>query len=212
MLKKLADVIAGYISEKLQSDMDKTEIFSYGLQILLGTVFEIIAIIIVACFLNILKSTLIVFISFVMFRRLIGGTHCSTYNHCFFASGFTIIVVSFLGAKLILQPKILFIMIGMTYIFTIIQTIVYIPMGTEKKMIKNTTTRLKIKIQTMILLNLWIVIIIFLQDRFSPNHIFSSLLGVIAAFFFSTPFSYRIINSLEVYLNSLMKGGHEQNV
>lgn len=212
MLKRLSDTIAIYISKNLESDRDKTEVYSYGLQIFLGTVFEIISIIIVACLLNTLKSTMVVLVSFILFRRLIGGTHCTIYRNCFFVSGFSMILLGFIGDQVPFLSKHLFILLGIAYIFAAIQTIRYIPMGTEKKMIKNKNTRLKIKIQTIILLSFWTISMYLLKDKVLSKYIFSSLLGVIGAFFFSTPSSYKIINHLEIYLNFLTKGGKKQNV
>ncbi|QXM06234.1 accessory gene regulator ArgB-like protein [Crassaminicella indica] len=212
MLKRLSDTIAIYISKNLKSDRDKIEIYSYGLQIFLGTAFEIIFIIITAYLLNTLKSTIVVLVSFILFRRLLGGTHCTIYRNCFFVSGFSMLLLGFIGDQVVLSSKYLFVLLGLAYIFSVIQTIRYIPMGTEKKMIKNSNTRLKIKIQTILLLSFWMIIIYLLKDKVSSKYIFSSLLGVIGAFFFSTPFSYKIINHLEIYLNFLTKGGKKQNV
>lgn len=206
MLKKLSDNIAIYIDRNLNSDNSKAEIYSYGLQLFLGALFEVLAVIIASCFLNVLYTTLVVLISFTLFRRIIGGTHCKTYGNCFFATTITMLAMGYTGKNINLHSNSLSVITIVIYISAIIHTLIFIPMGTEKKSVKNPKTRLKIKLKTIVLLCIWAGFVFRAKDSQLSEYIFSSLLGVAGAFFFSTPFSYILINKLDSYL-SIKKGG-----
>lgn len=194
MIKKLADNISGYISNELKYDDTKREIICYGLQIFLGTSMKTLSILILAYIFNILKSTIIVSASFVAFRRIVGGSHFDTYNKCYFSSILMMLLLGMIGKIIELQHNSVLIIIISIYILTVLSTILWVPAGTEKKMIKNPNTRKQIKYKTIILLTIWIVLCSYLNSLGFVKYIVSSSLGVILAFFFVTPLCYRITN------------------
>lgn len=203
MIKRLADNISSYLSRELNYDEEKKGILSFGLQIFLGALIGTISILILAYFLNIFKSTVIVLISFVIFRRLIGGSHCNTYKKCYFTTIIFMIVLGKLGEVIDLTSTYILILSILIYVLAAAATVLWVPAGTEKKMIKNIDTRRKIKVQTIMLLTIWILICNFLNNLSLYKYAVQSSLGVILAFFLVTPLGYRLINlkSLKTNLN-----------
>lgn len=194
MIKRLADNISDYISCELNYADEKREVLSYGLQVFLGTSLKTLSILIFAYFLNIFKTSLIVSISFVVFRRIIGGSHLDTYSKCYFSSVFLMLSLGGLGKLISLEAINISILIILIYLLALVATILWIPAGTEKKMIKNKNTRKKIKIKTIILLTIWAILCYYLNHLYSSKYITSSLLGVTLAFFLVTPLGYRFTN------------------
>lgn len=194
MIKRLADNISNYISCELNYDDEKSEVLSYGLQIFLGTSIKTLSILCFAYFLNIFKTTLSVSISFVVFRRIIGGSHVDTYSKCYFLSVLLMLLSGAAGKIINLETTHISIVILLIYVLAVIATIMWIPAGTEKKMIRNRTTRKKIKIKTICLLTIWFLLCNYLNSLELFKYVTSSLLGVTLAFFFVTPLGYRFTN------------------
>jgi len=194
MIKRQADRFANYLSSELDYDDERREIISYGVQIFLGMLLNTLSILIIAYILNIFKPTLVVAISYIVFRRIIGGSHCETFNKCFFLGTLFIILLGALGKKVELVAANNLLLIFPIYFSAIATTLLWVPAGTEKKVIRNRNTRKKIKIETIILLTIWIVLCIYLIKASLSKYIFPSSLGVILAFFLVTPLGYRLLN------------------
>lgn len=193
-MKRLANNISNYIASELKYGDEKREVISYGLEIFLGTSSKTISILLLAYILNIFKSTLVASISFVAFRRVIGGSHSDTYNKCYFLSIFLMLLSGILGEIITLQGMYIIILILQIYMLAFIATVLWVPAGTEKKMIKNKTTRKKIKIKTIILLTIWAILFSLLTNMYLFKYTISSILGVTLAFFLATPLGYRFMS------------------
>lgn len=194
MIKKLSDKIAGYLSRELNYDIEKREVLSYGLQIFLGTAIQILSILILAYFFNIFKSTIIVTISYITLRRIIGGSHADTYKKCSFISISLMVLLGALGKTIKLTYIGIVAVVLPIYVLAIAAIIIWVPAGTEKKMIKKADTRKKVKIQAVILITVWFCICHYLISLDLDEYVIQSSLGVILAFFQVTPLGYKFIN------------------
>lgn len=206
MIKRLADNISSYITKELKYDNEKREILSYGLEIFLGDLAKIVSMLVLAYFLNIFMATLVVMISFVFFRRIIGGTHADTYSKCYFVSIFLILLLGEAGEIINLEFTQVIILILLVYILAVIATILWIPAGTEKKIVKNKATRKKIKIETIVLLTFWVILCSYLNCLGLSKYVTTSLLGVALAFFLTTPLGYKFMD-FKLFKKTLIKGG-----
>lgn len=65
---------------------DQAEVLAYGLEVLLGIVIEAGIILGLAWLLGITGTTIIVLVSFLSFRLLSGGSHCTAYYRCLLLS------------------------------------------------------------------------------------------------------------------------------
>ncbi|WP_432663599.1 accessory gene regulator B family protein [Wukongibacter baidiensis] len=193
-MRRLADNISNYISREMHYNEEKTEVLSYGLQIFLGTSISIISELVCAYFFNIFQSTLIVSISYTIFRRLVGGSHYETQSRCYFMGLIMILSLGKLGEVTSLTSMGTLISTILIYFLALTATILWVPAGTEKKMIKNIDTRRKIKIKVIVILTIWFIICSHLNMLGISKYVISSALGVFLAFFFVTPLGYRFTN------------------
>ncbi len=198
MIKKQSDKFSSYLSRELNYDEEKREVLSYGLQIVLGVLLNVFSVLIFSYILNIFKTTVATFISYIIFRRLIGGAHCDTYGKCYLLGILSMLLLGKLGEIIRLSPSEIKILIIFTYILALGSIILWVPAGTEKKMIKNKSTRKKIKIQSMVLITAWLILSIYLNSIGLATYIISSSLGVILAFFLVTPLGYGL-TSLKLF-------------
>lgn len=194
MIEKLSNSISSYLCRELSYSDEKEEVLSYGLQIFLGTGLKLLTIVILSYILDIFKSTIVVSFSFILFRRIIGGGHSDTYNKCYFLSVSLMLLLGLLGELLILSYHLLLISVITVYLASIAVTIMWVPMGTEKKAIKNKKTRLKIKRKTFYILTAWLLILLYLQAIALSDIVLSSLLGISLAFFLATPLGNKFTN------------------
>lgn len=87
---------------------DQAEVLAYGLEVVLGLVIEAGVILGLAWLLGITGPTIIILISFLSFRLLAGGSHCTAYYRCLLLS--TIVLLSLaslagpLGSRLVSWP------------------------------------------------------------------------------------------------------------
>lgn len=196
MIQKLSNSISFYLCGELNYSDEKREVLSYGLQIVLGTLAKLLTIAILSLIFGIFISTAMVSISFIFFRRIIGGMHCDTYNKCFFTSVSLMLFLGFLGKTLIIPYNIVLGALIGTYFICIFITIKWVPMGTSKKTIKNKETRKKIKLKTLTILTLWFMVLVIFKDLTSSQMGLSSLLSILIAFIMATP----LMNGVKIEL------------
>ena len=156
-MQRISKALAQLLGYKLQADQDQIEIFAYSLEVLLGTVFEIFLIIFLAFLLNIPGTTIICLLVFSSIRFLGGGVHCSTYYKCLVTACLSLLCLGKL-ATLPLGQNVLSSAWLLTLLLSIYAIIRWIPAGTEKKVIRDETVRLRQKRKVSILLGIWLVI------------------------------------------------------
>lgn len=193
-MKRLADNISNHISRELHYDNEKMEVLSYGLQIFLGSSIGIVSTLALGYFLNILESTFVVITSYIMFRRLIGGSHYDKQSRCYFMGLILTLSLGKLGEVISLTSREILTSTVLLYFLAVAATILWVPAGTEKKMIKNIDTRRKIKIRVIVLLTIWTIMCNYLNMLDISKYVISSTLGVSLAFFLVTPLGYKFTN------------------
>jgi accessory gene regulator B len=82
MIRTVSMNIAEKLEKQLQCDKERVEIFAYGLQIILGTGFKLVLILLISLMLDTFHTTLICLITYIAFRNFGGGVHLTTYSRC----------------------------------------------------------------------------------------------------------------------------------
>jgi len=143
--------IAGYIAGQT-GEAEKNPIYTYGMEIILGTVIKFGLILALAMVTGILKPTFLIIFIAAGFRILSGGVHCSAYYRClicglvvFLSLGYMVQLASPLMAMSTLK---FFTLTG--FILTLLITICYAPVDTERKLITETAKRMKMKMLSII--------------------------------------------------------------
>jgi accessory gene regulator B len=193
MIKRLADNIAGYLQQELSYEQKNGEILSYGLEIALGTLAKVLSILMISYIMGTFESTIIALISFILFRRIIGGAHCDSFRQCYTTSIAFILLLGLLGKFIILPRPMLNILIILSLIINLFINYHWVPSLSVKKVILGEDKSQRIKVETALMLILWVAAVIVANNLFAANHIFSCILGIDSAFFFATPFGKSVV-------------------
>ena len=92
LAKKLAHMLAKYANDSFFEDEIR-----YGIEIALGSLFQIALIVLLALLLGIWKEVLAIIITAVLYRRYSGGPHCNAYYRCTITSLVTFITLGFIA-------------------------------------------------------------------------------------------------------------------
>lgn len=211
MINKISRNLASLMGTKLQSNKDEIDIFTYGLEIIIGSTLKLILIIVTSYILGIIKPTIVYLINFILFRKFGGGVYLNTYKRCLFV-GLIIILglgkLSTINISIYLLEILSFIVV-MLGIFTI-KT--YVPAGTEKKKITDNKNRVKQKKKTILVLIIWILVVFVLIKARLLISTFACILGALSSFFFMTPQGYFVMHTFDNILNNIFKNNKEGGI
>ncbi len=195
-LSTVSNRFAVYLENNLASDQDHTEIYAYGLEILLGAVIKLGVILILAWAMNTLISTSIVLVAYAAVRCFGGGVHMSTYLKCLILG--TAIILSLGGiSQFNLDSSIV---IGLSIFALVFESIVclkWAPGDTEKKPIKDERVRRQQKKKLALVIVLSGLIIIYLVRQNLNSLALAVLLGGISSAFLITPWGYLLLESID---------------
>lgn len=85
-MKSLKKQISGFMVENSIIKDDDSEIISYGIDLFISSLVELISIFVISIFVGNLKETLFFFISFIPLRIYAGGYHANTKIRCYIVS------------------------------------------------------------------------------------------------------------------------------
>lgn len=90
--------VAGKLAKKLAecSDKEKEEIYIYGVELIISTLFCLVSILLVSSLLSSFTSGLVFISVFVPLRLFTGGYHAATYRKCFIISNLSYLLILFL--------------------------------------------------------------------------------------------------------------------
>lgn len=187
MIQKLSNNISYYICGELNYSEEKREVIYYGLQIVIGALVKILTIAILSLIFGVFKTTAVASITFIFFRRIIGGMHCETYNKCYFLSISLMLILGTLGNVVTINQNFVLMLLTCVYLLCTLITIKWVPMGTNKKDIRNPQTRLIIKKKTIALITIWMVLLFTFKNLVSSQVRLTSVLSILLAFIMATP-------------------------
>jgi len=208
MINSICRRIAEVLGKKLESDSDQITIFTYSLEILLGTMIKIALILILAIIFGILKTALIFLFTFSLFRWLGGGIHLSTYLKCLIAGLFLVLGMGYVAT---LQIGVLYLiaLYLLSILITVYVIIYWVPAGTGKKHIKDIKKRVKQKKETLVALIIWSILVFLCLCNNLYSYALAGILGSLCSSFFMMPMGYQFIGSLDNLLITNGKGGVE---
>jgi accessory gene regulator B len=202
MLKVISDKIAQGLGSQLQATDERIEVFSYGLQIIIGAAFKLTTIIALSLLFGIHKEAVAYLIFFILFRRYGGGVHLSTYPRCLIIG--TAMIIGFAKLATINIPVYTLItLVILAFSLGCYCTIKWVPAGTEKKAVTDESSRSKQKTKVFIILIIWLFCITFLINSQLINYAFATTLGVISSLYLILPLGYKTLKSLDCFLNRI---------
>ncbi len=104
-MKGISDRMAEVIVRRSGRGQEYTEVISYGLQAVLGTIVEFISVVLIGLALGLFKEVVAVALVFSAMRMMAGGVHFSTYPRCYVSSVFMLSAAGYAAGYLYTCPR-----------------------------------------------------------------------------------------------------------
>jgi accessory gene regulator B len=205
MIKALAQRIAKTMGAQLQADRDKVEIFTYGLEIILGTLLQLTFLILLSLFMDTFVTTMICMIAFASLRYFGGGIHLSTYYGCLIV-GVTLLLALGKLATVDISLEALIVISIVAFLMGTFTIFRWVPAETEKKQINDEAARLRQRKKALLILIMWFATTQLLITKKLTANAFAAVLGILGSLFLITPWGYRAVKALDNILNITLKG------
>ena len=141
IIDAIASKLTSYLIKKEVIENDHFEVYKYGLELLISSVFETIIIYLIGILFFSVVDSFIFIVCFVLIRSFCGGFHAKSYYKCLIYTTLTFIIVSILTHALQLSSQ-LFVLLAFVNIGIVAFTA---PVENEAKPInENQKRRLKI--------------------------------------------------------------------
>ncbi|MGE4284822.1 MAG: accessory gene regulator ArgB-like protein, partial [Clostridia bacterium] len=190
MIHDISRRAAGMLGNQLEADKEQTDIFAYGLEIIIGGVVKFALVVLLAYIFGILETTLISVAAFIVFRHFGGGVHLSTYARCL-SLGLLLFLTMGKLAVYDIHTKIIIGLLSVIFFLGIYIIIKWVPAGTQKKNISCKDLRSKQKLKAFIALIVWMILNAILIYHRQIQYGFALILGATGSFFFISPLGYR---------------------
>jgi accessory gene regulator B len=191
MIIKLSNMCGKWLASKVTNDKfptkeDQIQVYAYGFQVILGSIFKGVLLLVTGWLLGVLFPVIVVATTFSSLRILAGGYHEKTYLRCiiasllqFFAGAFIARYLSNYQLNIIIQISTLFVIILLA-IYIIIK---YVPRDTPNRPIKNQVDIKRFKRMSLIYMLIWSIIMAFSIHNDLTLLVFSSYSGLLLELF-----------------------------
>lgn len=179
--------------EMPEVDDERAEVINYGLQLVIGEVPKTFILLIIAYLCGVLKLSIIALLAIMPYRATSGGVHLKTHIGCIIGTSLFYVGSSLLSKYIVLEPVyIKYILIGTTWIFSMIMINLYAPADTEAVPILRKKERNIKKKLSYITMTLTLVASIIIK-----NTLFSNLLIFLTIFqtIWISKFTYKLTNN-----------------
>lgn len=179
--------------EMPEVDDERAEVINYGLQLVIGEVPKTFILLIIAYLCGVLELSIIALLMITPYRLTSGGVHLKTHIGCIIGTSLFYVGSSLLSKYIVLGPVyIKYILIGITWIFSMIMINLYAPADTEAVPILRKKERSIKKKLSYITMTLTLVASIIIK-----NILFSNLLIFLTIFqtIWISKFTYKLTNN-----------------
>lgn len=213
-IHKLAVKAGCFLARELGSDSRIERRLAFGLELLLGSAVELILIMLLACFLGILRETLIIVVVAGIMRLVSGGEHCRAYYRCLIAGTVIFLTLGWLAGWLntmITYQSVVFLAV-VSFPVILLAIWRYAPAETENKPLSTTEKARGRKLSLIIAGILSGVIILFLVGKIRLNCVLPAILGLLCQVFTLTPWGYSFIRKVDGILSFSGHRGDESEL
>ena len=118
--------------EMPEVDDERAEVINYGLQLVIGEIPKTFVLLIIAYICGVLELSIIALLAIMPYRLTSGGVHLKTHIGCIIGTSLFYVGSSLLSKYVVIEPLyIKYILIGITWIFSMIMIKLYAPADTE---------------------------------------------------------------------------------
>lgn len=194
MIEKLCNKLTKKIQNKMPDvDDERAEIINYGLQLVIGEIPKTFALLLIAYLCGVLGLSVLALLFIMPYRTFSGGVHLKTHIGCIVATSLFYVGNALLSKNVVFNPiYIKYIIIALTWTFSMIMIKLYAPADTEAVPILRKKDRNLKRIMSYITMTLTLVIAIFITDSTISNLlIFGTLIQTITI----SRFIYKLTNN-----------------
>ena len=200
MIDKICMFLTNKIKQKVPDvDDERAEVINYGLQIMIGEIPKLFAMLLIAYFLKVFWLSLIAFLVLIPYRGASGGFHLHTHIGCVLATSAMYCGTAIISKYIIMDEIIKYIVIVAVWIFGMVMIKLYAPADTEDVPILQHKVRRKKQILSYISFTIGLIVAAIIQDSIISNIlIFGNLVQTLSI----TKLVYRLTNNkygYEVY-------------
>lgn len=162
----VVDKISNYILDNLlykdeKVEGDEREIMLFGVTRIVEDIPKYTLIILISCYLGVIKRVGIVFLITLLYKVFVGGAHARTNLGCFVVSTLYFLIPAFLPEYLNIGNKVIYILYSIVFIFSLYVIINIVPADTEEIPILNKNKRKLMKCLAFIsLIGIYILVLI----------------------------------------------------
>lgn len=172
---------------------ERAEVINYGLQLIIGEIPKTFVLLIVAYLCGVLKLSIIALLAIMPYRATSGGVHLKTHIGCIIGTSLFYVGSSLLSKYIVLEPLyIKYILIAITWIFSMVMIRLYAPADTENVPILRKKERTLKKNFSYITMSLTLIASMLIKDA-----VISNLLIFLTIFqtIWISKFIYRLTNN-----------------
>ncbi len=194
MIEKLCNKLTKKIQNKMPDvDDERAEIINYGLQLVIGEIPKTFALLLIAYLCGVLGLSVLALLFIMPYKTFSGGVHLKTHIGCIVATSLFYVGNALLSKNVVFNPiYIKYIIIALTWVFSMIMIKLYAPADTEAVPILRKKDRNLKRVMSYITMTLTLVIAIFITNSTISNLlIFGTLIQTITI----TRFIYKLTNN-----------------
>ncbi len=169
MIDKICNLILKRIRKEMpEVDDERAEVINYGLQMIIGEVPKLLATLLIAYLLGVLKLTLLAYFLLLPYKYFVGGVHAKTHLACMLTTP-TIYCGNALISKTlpIIPIKYRAISVIAIWIFSMMVISIYAPADTENVPILRKKERAFKKIMSYIVMTVTLIIALLIANKYS---------------------------------------------
>ena len=171
MIEKICNKLTDRIRNKMpEVDDERAEVINYGLQLVIGEVPKTFALLLIAYICGVFKLSILALLFIMPYRTFSGGVHLKTHIGCIVGTSLFYVGTALLSKYIVLEPvSIKYIVIGATWILSIVMIKLYAPADTENVPILRKKDRKFKKIMSYITMTLTLVVAIIVKNSTYSN-------------------------------------------
>lgn len=169
MIDKICNLILKRIRKEMpEVDDERAEVINYGLQMIIGEVPKLLATLLIAYLLGVLKLTLLAYFLLLPYKYFVGGVHAKTHLACMLTTP-TIYCGNALISKIlpVIPIKYRAISVIAIWIFSMMVISIYAPADTENVPILRKKERAFKKIMSYIVMTVTLIIALLIANKYS---------------------------------------------
>lgn len=209
LIERISNKVGYKVASSLKLDKDQEEIIAYGAFCLMQVLWAIFWVVLFGTIFNVLTDALIITFTIALLRKYSGGAHFSSPNSCAIIGGVVCTTLALITDKILplFNIKILIVLGAVCLMVSYFVVNKLAPVDSSAKPIRKVETRQRLKRQSILILNVLLIIMVILlfiyfryNNSFSLESAESICIGIIWQVLTLTSIGHKIFNKIDNFL------------